>query len=449
MPTARPHLLLSSALVLALATVAALFHDFIAHWAADAYSNPGFGLVWPPTRRSAPLLTSVFLWVAGVCIASIMRAAPSAAQVWLHETKAKRATAAIVQALRWEEEDDDTLSEEEGKAEEKEEKKEKRPPEAKELFEMLYDEVEERHVTDFGISPTDTAYCEALALFKQTVPTALAEATRCTRIARGMETADEKKHGDDPKRVALFKDGYRLRELLQLYEGKNGSKAASILRAFGPLAPKPIFEAARACRNEVEREQREGGVRVLYALVRPNIHLYALSATLMAFDSAVGAANWHSVATLLDGIDSGAMSMEELRSVFVQTYAKFALCVFAHLTSCYLTEKTAGRFGNAVKSEVLRGVLRQDTSFFDVYPSGVIQERLNHDANDLCSKCFHLPMELLHMALIVVSNSLAVYAIKPELLWISIAPIPFLAIVQKIFMNRSVVWSVEMRAREW
>ena len=47
MPTARPHLLLSSALVLALATVAALFHDFIAHWAADAYSNPGFGLVWP------------------------------------------------------------------------------------------------------------------------------------------------------------------------------------------------------------------------------------------------------------------------------------------------------------------------------------------------------------------------------------------------------------------
>jgi len=128
------------------------------------------------------------------------------------------------------------------------------------------------------------------------------------------------------------------------------------------------------------------------------------------------------------------MDLEELRAVFVQTYAKFVLCVFSHLTSCYLTEKVAGRFGNAVKSAVLRGVLRQDTVFFDVYPSGVIQERLNHDANDLTSKCFHLPMSLLHMTLIVISNAFAVYRIRPSLLWITMAPIPFVALVQRFFI---------------
>ena len=63
----------------------------------------------------------------------------------------------------------------------------------------------------------------------------------------------------------------------------------------------------------------------------------------MAFDSAIGAANWHGVAQLLDGVDAGTMSLEELRVVFVQVYAKFVLCVFAHLTSCFLTEKVAGR----------------------------------------------------------------------------------------------------------
>merc|ERR1719359_165526 len=269
----------------------------------------------------------------------------------------------------------------------------------------------------------------------QSVPQAMIEATRCTRIARGLATEAELAHGDDAKRVALFRDGYRLRELLKTYETKQRGHV-SIVTAFGKLVPKEVLAAARECREHVEREQREGGVAVLMKLVRPHLPLYVLSGLLMAFDSSVGAANWHAVATLLDGIDAGTMSVEELRNIFLRTYAKFFFCVFAHLTSCFMTEKVAGRFGNAVKSEVLRGVLRQDMLFFDVYPSGVIQERLNHDANDLTSKCFHLPMSILHMFLMIVSNSIAVYTIRPELLWICIAPIPIVALVQKVFIAR-------------
>ena len=51
-------------------------------------------------------------------------------------------------------------------------------------------------------------------------------------------------------------------------------------------------------------------------------------------------------------------------------------CVFSHLGARSFASKCGGRFANVVRIEVLRGVLRQDTVFFDVYPSGVIQERI-------------------------------------------------------------------------
>merc|ERR1711871_610398 len=51
-------------------------------------------------------------------------------------------------------------------------------------------------------------------------------------------------------------------------------------------------------------------------------------------------------------------------------------------------------------------------------------------------KCFHLPMGILHMTLIIVSNSIAVYQIRPSLLWMCLAPLPLLAVVQKVFIKR-------------
>jgi len=85
---------------------------------------------------------------------------------------------------------------------------------------------------------------------------------------------------------------------------------------------------------------------------------------------------------------------------------------------------------------VLRGVLRQDTVFFDMYPSGVIQERLNNDASNLAGKCFHLPIHVLHNSLMIFSNGMAIYAMRPELLWYCCAPIPVVALLQKVFIGR-------------
>ena len=160
---------------------------------------------------------------------------------------------------------------------------------------MLYDDIEERHVRDFGISADDPSYAGALALFKERLGPDLDEAVRCTRAARGGgELAD----GDDPKRAALFRDGSRLRELVELHKkiGRHFSVAKEL---------KPKLEAARAALRTFERESRRDASHVLWSLLRPQLPLFGLSCALMTFDSLVGALNYHMTARILDGVADG------------------------------------------------------------------------------------------------------------------------------------------------
>ena len=85
---------------------------------------------------------------------------------------------------------------------------------------------------------------------------------------------------------------------------------------------------------------------------------------------------------------------------------------------------------------MLRGVLRQDTVFFDVYPTGVIQERLNHDAEDLASKVFHLPVQVLNCFFIVASNVVAIARMDRQLLFVCMAPLPVVVLVQRLFIGK-------------
>ena len=389
-------------------------------------------LLWPPTRRAAPALSCIAGGI--VCLifyTFVVVAAGTVEQKSVAERKRKLIAAQLVQAMRWDAQEEDTAEEKET-AQEGKTHKERKPPEIQEMFDMLYDDVEERHVVEFGIDPSDAAYNGVLALFKKRLTPELEDATRYTALANGLpipHPVTSVNAGGDLKLMTLYRDGTKLRELLELYDKK-------VRQNFGPLILPELLRAACATRDATDRFQRRGGLSILFGLVRPHLPLYAASSMLMAFDSATGAATWHSVAALLDGVDDGSMSTSELKGIFLQTYCTLFFCIFAHLTSCAFTARVSGRFANAVKSEVLRGILRKDTVFFDVYPSGVIQERLNHDAQDLSSKCFQLPMDVLHNSLMIVSNVLAVHRIRPELMWLCIAPIPLVALVQKLFISR-------------
>ncbi len=219
--------------------------------AANTATVPSADLFWPPSQRSAPFLVAVSALVAAITVVSFCRSSSSAAIAKRMARKRQLVMAQLVQASRWERGDADDSEEKEG---EEGDGKAAKPPETKDLFEMLFDEVEERHVTEFGIDPADPTYAGVLALFKARVAASVEEATRYTRMARGgprdgpgatagATGATAERAGpvsaEDRRQMALFSDGARLKELLDLYDGKTrrGGSSCSIKKAFGELIP--------------------------------------------------------------------------------------------------------------------------------------------------------------------------------------------------------------------
>merc|ERR1712159_798554 len=131
--------------------------------------------------------------------------------------------------------------------------------------------------------------------------------------------------------------------------------------------------------------------------------MYSFALLLMVFDSLVGCVTYNGLATLLDGVAAGTMTMEELRWVTAQAYIKLVFCIFAHLSSWAFVGKVTSQFRLKVRTQVMRCMVRQDMKFFDVFPSGILQERLNHDAEQLAEKMFCVPNRLVHLICLSIS----------------------------------------------
>merc|ERR550514_1293401 len=162
-------------------------------------------------------------------------------------------------------------------------------------------------------------------------------------------------------------------------------------------------------------EQRKG-MAMLWPILRPMMPLYLFAIVLMIFDSLVGCVTYNGLATLLDGVAAGTMTMTELRLVTAQAYLKLVFCIFAHLSSWAFIGKVTSQFRLKVR--------KQDMKFFDVFQSGILQERLNNDAEQLASRMFHIPHRLVHLTFLLGSVMYSLYDLSPELFFTIVIPIP-------------------------
>merc|ERR1712193_213284 len=136
---------------------------------------------------------------------------------------------------------------------------------------------------------------------------------------------------------------------------------------------------------------------------------------LMVFDSLVGCVTYNGLATLLDGVAAGTMTMTELRWITAQAYLKLVFCIFAHLSSWAFVGKVTSQFRLKVRNQVMRSMVRQDMKFFDIFPSGILQERLNSDAEQLASRMFHVPNRPIHLIFLLISVMYTLHSLSPQL----------------------------------
>lgn len=155
--------------------------------------------------------------------------------------------------------------------------------------------------------------------------------------------------------------------------------------------------------------------------------MYLGAVLLMAFDSVVGCVTYNGLNTLLDGIAAGTMTMNELKWVTLQAYIKLVFCIFAHLGSWAIVGKVTSQFRLKVRNQIMANMVRQDTKFFDIFPSGILQERLNSDAEQLAEKMFDLPNRLVHHFFLTISVSYTLYKLNQALFLTVFIPIPFIS----------------------
>jgi ABC-type multidrug transport system fused ATPase/permease subunit len=270
-------------------------------------------------------------------------------------------------------------------------------------------------------------YSSTLALFKERLAVDFDDYVKFTNLARreakgeDISSAQSGLDNDELKRIPEYLDGTKLSDLLHLFNKK-------IKRAFGKgVLDKKLLEAAEECKRQLVKEQRKGMV-MLWPALRPVLPMYAFAICLMAFDASNGTVVFHSMKTLLDRVGAGGVTIEELRAATVQTYVKFIFCVFAHLSSWAFTHKVTAEFRLKIRNQVMANMVRQDMKFFDFYPSGILQERLNNDAEQLSSKMFHLPLRLVDSFFRLISCVVVLYSLDPQLFYVVALPVPIIAV---------------------
>jgi ABC-type multidrug transport system fused ATPase/permease subunit len=390
--------------------------------------------IWPPSIKSVPFLGMLILFFAVLIKRTFFSAAETEERKRICEAKKRLVLLQMVQALRWNEEEKKDEAEAGEEEKDGEKSKKKRPPSAADLFEMVYDDVEERHVTEYGIDAASEPYVGTLALFKERLAADFREHVLFTNLAqreaRGEDIAEAEPglENDDLKRIPEFHDGTKLFDLLLLFNKK-------IKKAFGTsVLDKELLRAAETCKSDLAKEQRQG-LALLWPALRPVLPTYALALSLMAFDASNGTVTFHSMKTLLDKVGSGQVTLAELKATTQQTYVVFIFCVFSHLTAWAFTHKATADFRLKVRNDIMANMMRQDMKFFDIYPSGILQERLNNDAERLSSKLFHLPLRLVDSFCRLLSCIFMLYNLEPQLFYTVVVPIPVIAVASHFIIK--------------
>lgn len=107
--------------------------------------------IWPVSRESAPFWIFCCIFTLVVTVLSFRASSQSDEAKRSIDKKKKLIVAQLSQAMKWDQDDEDEKKEDGDKKEEEkkeEDKKKRKPPETPELFKMLFDDIEDRHVTE-------------------------------------------------------------------------------------------------------------------------------------------------------------------------------------------------------------------------------------------------------------------------------------------------------------
>merc|ERR1719265_214579 len=141
---------------------------------------------------------------------------------------------------------------------------------------------------------------------------------------------------------------------------------------------------------------------------------------------------------IMDLVGSGQVDLQHGTTLILQWWTGWCvIIIFGWYCADLFQTRARNIFGLSIKGGVMKSILQQDFEYFDRHPAGVLQERLNRDAELLKQHMLSAPKQLISETTAILSNAYAVYTMVPvEMFFTGIAPLPVIALVQYLLVRQ-------------
>lgn len=426
------------------------------------------------TRQTASLYFGVWAAVSAALYFGFVRVGRSLESEWEQRRKRTVAEASIKNLLEYEQrrrQAEDAAADSSSKREagllDTDNKQEQAAPDVEKMLSLLYDEVEAGAITKLGVdkredwfrsavgassrAPVDAFPLDHLmlpphpakscwtrtALLRERLEVELQQTIDMTRVATGLvslENAREPGSGmtwsSSPEAVEeleQYKDGEKLQALVNTIHSK-------VCPAFGRqlISTVLVMEAKQLAAKVATR--REAAVRRIWLIFRPLAKRWCLGTViLMVTEGMWGVLYGHLMSLCNLGFNLQPDTMEEAGRYAAKIAAGFLLVFPFDNLGDTLVDAVEAKMQLGLRSTVMASLLRQDREFFDHHQSGVLQERLNKDTEDLARTIIQQPKNLLSALTRIITKSVYLYYLSPGLFWVGVCiPVPICCIVETL-----------------
>ena len=381
-----------------------------------------FERLWPPSRGSVPgYLVAVVAMYAALYFGHIRSRRTREAEL---EDKRKREHVLVSMRSLLAYEADGTADE-------------KKRADAKKLFDLIFDDVENGPVTTIGVPADQPDYVELKARLGVRAQAELRTAVARTRAARAApRSGDEKAQLSDDEGTfsqSEFADGTKLNKCLTFAResvGKHFKDAA---------LPAELLAEAKALSKEIKAERQEARQRIR-ALVMPHFPkwlcgtlLLMVSETLWGVLHSLTLSLPHRLTTVIDA-GTRARAVKSCLTMGLAYMLNFPIDTLGDV----LVDDVEAEVLLKLRTSVMATVLAQDREYFDVHQVGELQERLNRDTAEVARSAIAQPKALLSILTRIATNSGVLLTISPRLAWLALCvPVPFSIVVAVLSLRQT------------
>ena len=281
-------------------------------------------------------------------------------------------------------------------------------PEADRVYSLLWDETYTCKVTRYGLQPSDKAYVRMEALLRETLGT---ELTKCTALTRGARENRLKSAAEVSAPVEDEAAAETMEELKAMGEHESGEKLKNII-TFAEQVKKNLgksfvnaaqLKEARTVKKAVFKEQSRN-TKMLSSLIRPLAPNIAMVMALSAWRG-IGRGVFHQIRYWSDSIEMASKGdVAGAGRMLMFVWAGHILLQITEYLELTFSKNCESRLGQSVRNGVLESMVRQDYEYFDKNSAGILQERLNRDANELGNNMVLFPARNIQRVTFILSN---------------------------------------------